>query len=314
MGEDPYDVMDLKALRCFWATGRHGSLTQAGIELGISESAVSQRVKALEQYLGAKLYESRGGKVRLTPAGQHTLDMAIRLFDELAEFEAVVSEEDAAGTLTLSSHEPVLRYFLPDIAKQFSARYPLTRLQLLSRPFRETIRLVKSNEADLGIIPEHRISRDLVFHPLRTYKAYLLMVRGHPLTRRGLPTIESLLTEEIVSRYPLIVAETDDPEHDPIRKVLEDQGLPYNVRLEVGTVDTLKYYVSQGQGLAVVSGMSLTEEDRRSFVVLQIPDELWEGTTYGVIHRADKHLSTPLAGLLALMGVNKSEEKNSQSS
>ena len=132
MAENPYQVMDLKALRCFWATGRHGSLTQAGIELGISESAVSQRIKALEQYLGVKLYESRGGKVRLTPAGQHTLDMAIRLFDELTEFEAVVSEEDTVGTLTLSSHESVLRYFLPDIVKQFAERYPLTRLPAYS--------------------------------------------------------------------------------------------------------------------------------------------------------------------------------------
>ena len=97
-----YDVLDLKALRCFWATGRHNSLTQAGIELGISESAISQRIKALEQHLGVKLYEARGGKVQLTPAGQHTLDMAIRLFDELAEFEVAISAEDTAGTLTLS--------------------------------------------------------------------------------------------------------------------------------------------------------------------------------------------------------------------
>ena len=55
MAKGPYEVMDLKALRCFWATGRHGSLTQASIELGISEAAVSQRIKALEQYLGVKL-------------------------------------------------------------------------------------------------------------------------------------------------------------------------------------------------------------------------------------------------------------------
>ncbi len=312
--KDRYDVLELKALRCFWATGRLGSLTQAGIELGISEAAISQRIKSLEGYLGTKLYESRGGKIQLTAAGQHTLDMSIVLFDQLQEFEAVVSAQSDVETLTLSANEPVLRYFLPEIVKRFSEKHPLTRLRLLSRRFAETVQLVQSNDADLGVIPEHRLSKDLVFHPMRTYKAYLLLPHGHPLTRRGPPAIESLLTEEIISRYPLIVAETDDPEHDPIRKVLEDQGLPYNVRLEAGTVDTLKYYVSQGQGLAVVSGMCLTEEDSRSFAALQIPDELWEGTTYGVIHRADKHLSTPLAGLLALMGVNKSEEKNSQSS
>ena len=241
MAKDPYEVMDLKALRCFWATGRHGSLTQASIELGISEAAVSQRIKALEQYLGVKLYEARGGKVRLTPAGQYTLDRAIRLFDELKDFEETVAAQDATGTLTLASYEPVLLYLLPEIVKQFSEKYPMARLRLLSRPFKETLRLVQSNDADLGIVPEHRLSAELVFHSIRTYKAYLLIPKDHVLMRKGPPDIHALLTEEILHRYPLIVAEAEDPDHDPIRKVLQERGLPYNVSLEAGTFETLKH-------------------------------------------------------------------------
>src|SRR5204863_125201 len=56
-----FDVLDLKSLRCFFSMAKHGSLTKAGIDLGISEPAVSQRVKSLEEELGAKLYEARGG-------------------------------------------------------------------------------------------------------------------------------------------------------------------------------------------------------------------------------------------------------------
>jgi molybdenum-dependent DNA-binding transcriptional regulator ModE len=61
-GGDAYDVMDLKALRCLWAVARLGSLTKAGIELGVSESAISQRLKALESHVGSKLYETPGGR------------------------------------------------------------------------------------------------------------------------------------------------------------------------------------------------------------------------------------------------------------
>ncbi len=67
MASNEYEVMDLKALRCFWAVAKYGSFTRACIELNISEPAVSQRVKQLERYLGTKLYEARGGRVRLTP-------------------------------------------------------------------------------------------------------------------------------------------------------------------------------------------------------------------------------------------------------
>ena len=84
--ERAYRVMDLKALRCFWAMGKRGTLTGAGIELGISEPAVSKRVRALEGYLGTKVYEARGGKVRLTPVGQQVLEMPVALFDQMEEF------------------------------------------------------------------------------------------------------------------------------------------------------------------------------------------------------------------------------------
>ena len=83
MSKEPYDPMDMKALRCFETMAKHGSLTQASIELGISDAAVSQRIKALEKYLGTKLYEARGGRVRLTEAGHQTKALATRIFDEL---------------------------------------------------------------------------------------------------------------------------------------------------------------------------------------------------------------------------------------
>ena len=67
MSKEPYDPMDLKSLRCFEEMAKHGSLTQASIELGISDAAVSQRIKTLEKHLGVKLYESRGGKEPTEP-------------------------------------------------------------------------------------------------------------------------------------------------------------------------------------------------------------------------------------------------------
>ncbi len=49
MSKEPYDPMNMKALLCFERMARHSSLTQASIELGISDAAVSQRIKSLER-------------------------------------------------------------------------------------------------------------------------------------------------------------------------------------------------------------------------------------------------------------------------
>ena len=126
MSKDPYDVMDLKALKCFWAMAKHLSLTKAGIELGISEAAVSQRVKSLEKRLNTKLYEARGGRVKLTPAGDRTAEMAVGLFDNLETFEHALSKEDEAHEITLCTHDSVLHYMLPQIVEDVSRTHPLT--------------------------------------------------------------------------------------------------------------------------------------------------------------------------------------------
>lgn len=308
MGKDAYDVMDLKALRCFWAAATGGSLTRAGIELGITEAAVSQRIKALEAYLGVKLYESRGGRFRLTPAGERTFEMASGLFTTLDDFEKAVSEEEAIGALTVAASEAVLRNVLPDVAQRFAQEFPLARLRLLHRLVPEIVKRVRMNEIDAGIIPARALPDDLAFRPIRTYKSYLVLQRGHPLTRRGVPVIGDLLREDIVRRYPLVVSEPDDPDDRRLEEALRERGLPYNVALEAGTQETLKYYVLRGLGVAVLPGISLDEADRKLFEVIEIPSEFGGDTTYGVLLRRDKHLSRPLRRLLELLGVTATAE------
>ncbi len=303
MAKSPYEVMDLKALRCFWATAKHANMTQGGIELGISEAAVSQRIKALERYLGAKLYESRGGRIRLTPAGERTMEMALKLFDQLEDFEGTVGAETSAVTITLAAGDAVLRYLLPEAIQQFSQDHRFSRLRLKSRTASQTIKLVRANDADLGIIPKRRLPKELQFHPTRTYKAYVLLPRGHSLSRRGKPEVVDLLNAETLKRYQLVVPEIDDPEHQPIAKTLEQRGLPFNVGLEVGSIETVKHYVLRGLGIAVVSEICLTEQDHDALDTIEVPGDVYAGTTYGVVIRYDKHLTAPLGGLLALLGV-----------
>ena len=152
--KDAYRVMDLKALRCFWATAKHGSMTRAGIELGISEPAISKRTKALEGYLGTKLYESRGGRVSLTPSGQRVMSMAVDLFDRLEEFEQTLVGQEAAGSIVIAAEDPVQLYLLPAVVERFTREYPRVHISLVSRTVAQTVELVRQNEVDLGIVPE----------------------------------------------------------------------------------------------------------------------------------------------------------------
>jgi len=279
---------------------KHGSLTQAGIELGISEAAVSQRVKSLEGYLETKLYEARGGRVRLTLAGERTMERAISIFEELEDFERTVASSEESASITLCTHDSALRYLIPAAVVRFSQEHALSRLRLLARSVEESIQLVRTNEADIGIIPEREVPKDLIFEQIATYPAFVILPRGHPLVRRGKAGFQSLLNEETVRRYPLIVSEVQ-LEGDLLKDALERLGLPLKVALEVSTIDTLKHYVALGLGIAAISGLCLTDDDRMQFEMLEVPADIGAETTYGVILRRDKHRSAPLETLISLV-------------
>ena len=297
MPRGAYDVMDLKSLRCFFAVARHNSLTRAGIELGISEAAISQRVRALEAYFGAKLYEARGGRVQLTVAGEQTARLAVSVFGEIEALESAVKGAEDAAEITLSSHDSVLRYLLPDRIEAFSRAHPLARLRLVARPVEETLRLVRANECDLGVIPRRPASDDLNFTEIATYPHCLVFQKGHPLARRARADFRSLPGDGTAGRYPLVIMEAQR-EDARLEQAFAEHGLPFNVGLEVSTVDTLKHYVARGLGIGIVGGFAITREDHARLDVIPIPVEFGGTTTYGVTLRRDKHRTALLKSLL----------------
>ncbi len=304
MPRGAYDVMDLKALKCFFTVAKHSSFTKAGIELDIAQAAVSQRVKSLETYLGAKLYESRGGHVQLTAAGERTAQLALSLFGEIKALERAVGGAQETDEIVLASHDSVLRHLLPERVEAFHRAHPLARLRLIARPVAETLRLVRSNECDLGVITQAPIPEELYFQAIATYPVYLVVPKGHPLSRRVQDGFQALLSDARTGRYPLIILETQR-EDSRFRQAFERFNIPFNVAFEVTTIDTLKHYVARGMGIAVISGFSVTSEERTRLEVIQIPEEIGGTSNYGLVIRRDKHRTALLKSLIAILAAAK---------
>ena len=305
MPRGAYDVMDIKALKCFFAVAKRGSLTKAGIDLNITEAAVSQRVRSLETWLGTKLYEARGGRVQLTAAGERTAQLAVSVFSEIDALEQAVGGAQETAEIVLASHDSVLRHLLPERVEAFHRAHPLARLRLVARPVAETVRLVRSNECDVGVITKIEIPAELAFQPIATYPACLVLPKGHALARRARDGFQALLSDAMTGRYPLIILEVQR-EDQRLRQAFESHKVPFTIALEVTTIDTLKHYVARGLGVAVISGFSISPEDRARLEVIAIPDEFGGSTTYGVVLRRDKHRTKLLKDLTAILGASRS--------
>ena len=172
----------------------------------------------------------------------------------------------------------------------------------------ESIDLVRRNQVDLAVMeergPEGDVPDELVFHAWRSYPAYLLIPIGHPLLRHGVPTFADLLRGDVVAHFPLVVPEARDAGYQRLDRGLRKLELPFNVALEVGTMEAVKRYVSLRLGLGVVVGICLTDDDLTKVAAIEVPSEFGATTTYGVLLRRDKYQTAPLRGLLQLFGVN----------
>jgi len=131
-----------------------------------------------------------------------------------------------------------------------------------------------------------------------------VLPKGHALARRARDGFQALLSDAMTGRYPLIILEVQR-EDQRLRQAFESHKVPFTIALEVTTIDTLKHYVARGLGVAVISGFSISPEDRARLEVIAIPDEFGGSTTYGVVLRRDKHRTKLLKDLTAILGASR---------
>jgi LysR family glycine cleavage system transcriptional activator len=148
----------LNALRAFEAMARTGRATLAAEELGVTHSAVSRQVKALEATLGVRLFQGPKHRLNLTPAGQDLLPRLTHAFDEIAAAVRHLRSdgEDLHVAVNASLSVKWLIPRLPD----FAERHPEIRLHLEELASQATAH--RGAEAVVRIAPAARLSDPLV--------------------------------------------------------------------------------------------------------------------------------------------------------
>lgn len=123
----------LKQLRAFYYAAHLESITRASQHLGITETAVSNRVRALEQELGDVLFDRTGKNVSRTPAGETLYRLAARLVtgvDDLLLNFSERSNDIVSGEIRIGATQCVVTSILPLQLKRFHDLYPEVRLHI----------------------------------------------------------------------------------------------------------------------------------------------------------------------------------------
>ncbi len=203
-------VPELAALQMLSAVARTGSLRLAAAELGVTQQALSQRVRAMEARVGVTLLTRGPRGSQLTPDGRLIEQWASRVLDAAAELDAGITalRTDHAVHLRVAASLTVAEHLLPRwmVAlrdQQRLARRPPTSVELEATNSVAVADLVRNGCADLGFVEGPHPPRGLRSHAVARDELLLVVASDHPWTRRRSPvTAAELAATALVTREP----------------------------------------------------------------------------------------------------------------
>jgi DNA-binding transcriptional LysR family regulator len=146
--------MTLDQLRIFIAVAERGHVTRAAEVLGISQSAASGAIAALESRYGTKLFDRVGRGIELTETGRLFLREARAVLHRATMARAVLEDlaGHAAGTVAIAASQTIATYWLPRRLAAFHSANPGVRLNVVIRNTREVESAVVEGEVNIGLV------------------------------------------------------------------------------------------------------------------------------------------------------------------
>jgi len=146
--------LDLSSLRSVIAAAEHGSFRQAATALNLKQSALSRRIRHLEEQIGVSLFERSSGGVRLTPAGESMAHASRRLFAEIDEMVAAsrLADRGEAGVVKIGFGLGVSTSKLRTVLAEYIKTFPGVRLNVTERSRSRLITVLGSGELDVAIV------------------------------------------------------------------------------------------------------------------------------------------------------------------
>lgn len=147
-------MQSLEKYRAFYVAAKHENFTKASEELFVSQSSVSQSVRALEQSLGLKLFRRIGKKVLLSEEGAFLFKELEPAFERIAQSERMLLDykDMERGTIRIGASDTLCRHYLLDTFARFRRMYPNLNMELINGPSPEIAADVENRTVDIGFV------------------------------------------------------------------------------------------------------------------------------------------------------------------
>jgi DNA-binding transcriptional LysR family regulator len=284
---------DLTDLRLFAAVANARNLTHGAARANLAPSSASHRLKLLEQDLGAPLFERHARGLNLTRAGEALLRHTRQVFGQLEQMHADLAPyaSGVRAQVTICANTNATSSFLPDDLGAFLRLQPHVRVSLRESTSPAAMRAVAAGEADIGVCAGEPGEAELELRPYRRDRWLLALPPAHPLARRKKLRLRDVLDQ------PFICLPSGSGAHGFLTAKAADLGRHLDVRVQVGSIDSILRMVAAGAGLGFVpqSAFGAPGTPRVARVPL---DETWADRDLVIVTRRDAPLAPTARALV----------------
>ncbi|MFT4901796.1 MAG: DNA-binding transcriptional LysR family regulator [Lentimonas sp.] len=273
------------------------SFSRAAKLNGITQSAVSQQLRAMEKHFNILIVDRSQKQFRLTREGhklhesaKEILYMYDKLNSELQEMKKVIS-----GTIHISTVYSIGLHELPPYVKAFLGKYPEVNIRVEYRRANMVYEDILSNSIDLGLVAYPQSHKQLEILPFHDDILVLVVSPEHPLA-----TCKSIDIEEIAGQK-FIGFEPDIPTRKATDIIFKEANIEFEPVMEFDNVETVKRAVEINAGIAILPQTTVIREEAQGLLkIIQFKSKTYK-RPLALIHRKGRVLTPAMKKLIDLL-------------
>ena len=251
--------INLEYYKIFYFVSKYGSVTVAAKELCISQPAVSQGVKQLEEGLGVILFQRSSKGMTLTAEGEALFYYISRGYEQIIQGEQKVKEmlDIESGEIRIGASDMTLQFYLLPYLEQYHSIYPRIKVNVTNAPTPSTIERLLEGKIDFGVVSTPFIEDSRI----RVYKGRIIrdiFVAGERFSDLRNET----LCYDKLSEFPLICLEENTSTRKYIDNFLSKKSVMINPEFELATSSIVVQFAVRNMGIGCVVEDFAKEEIR----------------------------------------------------
>ena len=280
--------INLELYRVFYFAAKLGSLSKASRKLFVSQPAISQAIKQLEEKLGGQLFFRTSKGIRLTREGEVVYKYIEPAYNFILAAEAEFTEmlDLTKGAIKIGASDMTCKYYLLPYLESFHKNFPQIKIQLTNGPTPETIDQLRKGLIDFGVIslPIDEDERLLIKEVMSIQDCFVAGENYLELKGRTVYLIELL-------KYPILLLEKTTSTRRYVEEYARKLGVTLNPEIELATSDLLVEFARKGFGIScVVKNFAQEDIDKSSLFEIKLK-EVIPPRKIGIVTLKDAPLS-----------------------